>query len=64
MTMREDERPPIVKCDVCGAFCTNHYYGCDRAPDLDWCPTCFPKTACGNGQHGEGCPTAVFGDGV
>jgi len=36
---------------------------CDEpGQDGEWCPACFEKTACGNGVHGEGCPTKVFQD--
>jgi hypothetical protein len=52
-----------------GCMCTNCeettsvYFMCDKEPDLVWCEVCFKETACGQGIHGEGCPTKVFDDG-
>src|SRR5258708_30681488 len=40
--------------------CGAHYLMCDQQ-EGEWCPECFwEKTACGQGVHGEGCPTSVF----
>lgn len=36
------------------------YWYCDEESEGAWCPDCFEKTACGQGAHGEGCPTKVF----
>lgn len=47
-------------CAACGRAVTT-YNMCDRdATDAVWCDDCFDKTACGRGEHGEGCSSSVF----
>lgn len=54
----------IRHCATCKCAVTS-YAMCDRAEgDLVWCLDCFAETECGNGWHGEGCPTNVFEDGA
>ncbi len=48
-----------IICCGCGKDATNQHYMCDLV-DGEWCPECFEKTDCGQGKHGEGCPTTVF----
>jgi hypothetical protein len=48
-------------CSNCDKDCTRHRWMCDRV-DGAWCTVCFAWTACGVGDHGEGCPTQVFSD--
>lgn len=50
-----------VTCCNCGRDCSRHYFMCDYDTG-EWCPECWDNTACGNGVHGEGCPTQVFSD--
>jgi hypothetical protein len=50
-----------VKCLNCEKDATSHHMMCDK-DDGAWCPDCWEKTACAQGVHGEGCPTAVWGD--
>jgi hypothetical protein len=53
----------MVLCARCSNECTKHHFMCDRSTrDEAWCPECFPATPCGRDEHGEGCPTQVFGD--
>lgn len=54
LATKEPAKP--VVCAVCGRDCSRQYWLCDDI-DKAWCPKCFPKTACGRGKHGEGCPT-------
>lgn len=50
----------VIVCCNCDKECTSHYVMCDEQ-EGEWCPECFwEKTACGQGVHGEGCPTTVF----
>lgn len=51
----------MVKCKNCGRDCSGHHVMCDRS-EGEWCPRCFQATACGQGKHGESCPTQVFAD--
>ena len=37
------------------------WYMCDREAG-EWCDDCFALHPCGQGKHGEGCPTVVFDD--
>ena len=37
------------------------WYMCDQDPG-EWCDDCFALHPCGQGKHGEGCPTVVFDD--
>lgn len=53
-------REPTI-CTDCFRPTSAHFFMCDRV-DGEWCPECFEKTKCGRGKHGEGCPTAVFGE--
>lgn len=48
-------------CVVCSKDCARHHLYCD-IQEGPWCPGCFDKTPCGQGKHGEGCPTQVFSD--
>lgn len=52
------------KCSNCEKELTPPcvYFFCDEDDGI-WCPDCFEETACGQGVHGEGCPTKVFDDG-
>jgi hypothetical protein len=50
-----------MTCSICDDDCTRHRWMCDRVDGV-WCPRCFELTACGAGDHGEGCPTQVFSD--
>ena len=51
---------PNVICSGCGADCSDHHVTCDVTYMTEvWCPGCFPETACGKGEHGEGCATHV-----
>lgn len=55
---------PVKLCANCGKDCTAHFWMCDHRDEIDtfWCPDCFNLTPCGRGDHGEGCPTQVFGN--
>jgi hypothetical protein len=48
----------IVLCAECEKDCTIHHWMCDRYDEV-LCDECYPASACGTGQHGEGCPTLV-----
>jgi hypothetical protein len=45
---------PVVLGEMMEAYC---YCDEDGGP---WCGSCFERTACGRGNHGEGCATMVF----
>lgn len=48
-----------MKCGGGGKETSVGYY-CDETPETDeLCETCFDKTDCGRGLHGESCATVV-----
>jgi hypothetical protein len=46
-------------CCDCDKLLVGVYMLCDEYM-VARCPDCFAKSRCGNGKHGEGCPTHVF----
>lgn len=52
--MSERPQDMLTVCDACRRYCTQDHYTCSVTNE-DWCPACFPKTACGNRQHGAWC---------
>lgn len=55
MGMNEEMK---VLCIACKKDCTKYHWLCDLTEGA-WCFWCFTKTDCGQGKHGEGCPTQV-----
>lgn len=51
----------ITFCSDCACDCTARHFLCDQI-DGAWCHDCFLKKPCGQGMHGEGCATQVFGE--
>lgn len=64
MTDKRKSPPVLIICEMCGKHCGYEYFMCDLSDDDDtqWCRTCFDKTPCGCGLHGEGCATLVCSD--
>jgi hypothetical protein len=50
-----------ITCCACGKETSREYFMCDEIMNDEWCPDCFEQTDCGQGKHGEGCPTKAFG---
>lgn len=57
-------KPDLIPktCVSCGHLLGSSFWMCDEDMDGVWCEGCYPKTKCGKGKHGEGCPTHVFDD--
>lgn len=52
----------MIVCALCGLPLPPTCFLCDETME-SYCPTCFDRTPCGKGRHGEGCPTlCVSGD--
>lgn len=51
----------VENCGTCGKPVTPMHFMCDETM-LSYCAgPCWEVTPCSKGEHGEGCPTMVFG---
>lgn len=49
-----------LECTTCKKDVTRRHWVCDLYIDEQFCDECFDQHPCGQGEHGESCPTLVM----